>query len=70
MATPTSSNARLNFPCDIQCLQVNLRRSKQSLLCLLVDIANKKIHPKDVNILFLTEPPRVTTNNKLSDVPE
>ena len=42
----------------------------QCLLSLLVDITNKNIHPKGVNILFLTEPPHVTTTNKLSDVPD
>ena len=47
----------------------NIWRSKACLLSLLVDIANKKIHPKGVDIIFLTEPPCVTSNNKLSNVP-
>ena len=47
-----------------------MRHSKPSLLSLLVDVANKNIHPNGVDILFLTEPPHITTTNKLSDVPD
>ena len=53
---------------DIQSLQGNMRRSKPSLLSLFVDIANKNIYPKGINILFLTEPPRITKANKLADI--
>ena len=70
MATPSSSNVCLKTPCNIQCLQGNMRCSKPSLLSLFLDIANKKNHPKGVDILFLTEPPHITTTNKLSDIPD
>ena len=69
MAPTPSSNARLGSPCDIQCLQGNMRHSRPSLLCLFGDIANKNIYPKGVNIIFLTEPPKITTANKLPDIP-
>ena len=69
MATPSSSNESLGRPCHINCLQGNMRRSKPSLLNLILDSANKKIHPKGVDIMFITEPPRIMTTNKLSKVP-
>ena len=47
-----------------------MRRSKPSLLSLSVDIANKNIYPKGIDILFLTEPPRITKANKLADIPD
>ena len=39
-----------------------------SLLCLFGDITNKNIYPKGINIIFLMEPPKITTANKLPDV--
>ena len=70
MAPTSSSNARLRSPCDIQCLQGNMRHSKPSLLSLFGDIANKNIYPKCINIIFLTEPPQITKANKLADIPD
>ena len=64
-----STNARLGRPCGLTCLQGNMRRSKPSLLTLLVDAANKTTHPNGVEIFLITEPPTVCTTNKLSNVP-
>ena len=47
-----------------------MRRSKPSLLSLFIDIANKNIYPKGIDILFLTEPPCITKANKLADIPD
>ena len=69
MANNTPNETSLERPCDILCVQGNMRHSKPSLLNLILDSANKKIHPKGVDIFFITEPPHVTTTNKLSDVP-
>ena len=69
MATNTPNNTHPGRPCYIQCLQGNMRRSNPSLLCLFGDIANKNIYPQGINIIFLTEPPKVATANKLSDIP-
>ena len=69
MATPQPNNARLGRPCGLTCLQGNMRRSKPSLLTLLVDAANKKTHPNGLNIIFLTEPPTIRETNKLLNVP-
>ena len=46
-----------------------MRRSKPSLLTLLVDAANKTTHPNGVEIFLITEPPTVHTTNKLLNVP-
>ena len=70
MTTNTPNNTRIRQPCNIQCLQGNMRRSKPSLLSLFGDIANKNIYPKGIDILFLTEPPRITKANKLADIPD
>ena len=69
MASPNSGNAQHVTPCDIQCLQGNMWQSKACLLSLLVDVNNKNIYPKGVDIIFITEPPTVTSTNKLSNVP-
>ena len=69
MTNSSPNNTNLGQPCDIQCLQGNLRRSEPAMLSLLVDVASKKIYPNGVDIIFLTEPPCVTTTNKLSNVP-
>ena len=63
-----SHNARLGRPCSLTCLQGNMRRSKPSLLTLLVDAANKTTHPNGVDIFLITEPPTVHKTNKLSNV--
>ena len=63
-----SHNPRLGRPCSLTCLQGNMRRSKPSLLTLLVDAANKTTHPNGVDIFFITEPPTVCKTNKLSNV--
>ena len=70
MTTTTPNNTRLGQPCNIQCLQGNMRCSKPSLLSLFIDIANKNIYPKGIDILFLMEPPRITKANKLADIPD
>ena len=70
MATTSSSNVQLGSPCDIQCLQGNMRHSKPRLLSLFGDIANKNIYPKGIDIMFLTEPPCITKANKLADIPD
>ena len=64
----TSPNARLERLCSLTCLQSNTRRSRPSLLTLLVDAANKTIHPNGVDIFLITEPPTVRKTNKLSNV--
>ena len=69
MATNTPNNTRPGSPCNIQCFQGNMRCSKPSLLCLFRDIANKNIYPKCINIIFLTEQPKITTASKLADIP-
>ena len=46
-----------------------MRRSKPSLLTLLVDAANKTTHPQGVQIFLITEPPTICVSNKLSNVP-
>ena len=69
MATNTPNNTRPFSPCNIQCLQGNMRHSKPSFLCLFGDIANKNIYTKGINIIFLTEPPKITTANKLANIP-
>ena len=67
--TNSTNNTSPTQPCDLQCLQGNMWRSKPCLLSLLVDVANKTIYPKGVDIIFLMEPPSVTITNKLSNVP-
>ena len=47
-----------------------MRISKPSLLSFFGDIANKNIYPKGINIIFLTEPPKITKANKLADIPD
>ena len=69
MATSPSNNARLGRPCGLTCLQGNMRRSKPSLLTLLVDAANKTTHPQGVQIFLITEQPTICVSNKLSNVP-
>ena len=69
MATHITNNARLGHPCGLTCLHGNMRRSKPSLLTLLVDAANKTTHPHGVQIFFITEPPTICVSNKLSNVP-
>ena len=64
----TSPNTRLERLCSLTCLQSNTRRSRPSLLTLLVDAANKTIHPNGVDIFLITEPPTVRKTNKLSNV--
>ena len=69
MATHNPSpNARLGRPCSLTCLQGNMRRSRPSLLTLLVDAANKTTHPNGVDIFLITGPPTVRKTNKLSNV--
>ena len=70
MTTNTHNNTCLGQPCNIQCLQGNMRLSKPSVLSLFGDIANKNIYHKGIDILFLMEPPRITKTNKLADIPE
>ena len=62
------NNTRLGRPRGLTCLQGNMRRSKPSLLTLLVDTANKTIHPNGVDIFLITEPPTVCATNKLLNV--
>ena len=69
MTNSSPNNTSLRWSRNIQCLQVNLRRSKPALLNLILDAADKKIHPNGVNIIFLTESPTIRETNKLSNVP-
>ena len=69
MTNSSPNNTSLRRSCNIQCLQVNLRRSKPALLNLILDAADKKIHSNGVNIIFITEPPTIRATNKLSNVP-
>ena len=64
----TPPNDRLERLCSLTCLQSNTRKSKPSLLTLLVDAANKTIYPNGVDIFLITEPPTVRRNNKLPNV--
>ena len=50
-------------------LAIYMRHSEPSLLCLFRDIATKKNYPQGINIIFLTEPPKITTANKIPDIP-
>ena len=59
MAAQPSNNTRLGRPCGLTSLQGNMRRSKPSLLTLLVDTANKTTHPQGVQIFLITEPPTI-----------
>ena len=69
MTNNTSNKTSLERPSNINFLQGNMRRSKPCMLNLILDSADKKIHPKGVDIMFITEPPRITSTNKISNVP-
>ena len=54
----------------VHCVQNNLRRSKQSMIDLFIDISNKNIYKNGINVIFLTEPPQITKANTLVDIPD
>ena len=75
MATITSTSSTPSqlhpiMPCTIQCVQGNLRRSKQSLIDLFIYISNKNLYQNVIDVVFITEPPLITKVNTLVDVPD
>ena len=54
----------------VHCVQNNLRRSKQSLIDLFIDISNKNLYQNGIDVVFLTKPPRITKANTLVDIPD
>ena len=57
-------------PSTVQCVQGNLRRSHQALVNLFLYLLNKRVYKNGIDIIFITEPPKVTKANALTDVPD
>ena len=57
------------MPNTIHCVQTNLRRTHQGQLNLFLDIANKNVFKDDINVIFITEPHKISSSNTLLDVP-
>ena len=69
MATNTPNNTCPGSPCNIQCLQGNMRRSKPSLLCLFRHFKQKHL-PSVYRYNFPHgTSKKKTTANKLPDIP-